>query len=80
MIGHNVNLNDILDLDAISQATTTWRSSDAWELTVPVLPVTHTDMHVSLVSFLMTHTDDAWRMEVSDYVQTALEERVTTLV
>ena len=60
-----MNLNDILDLDTISQATIT-RRGDGWELRMPVLPV--------------THTDDAWRAVVSDYVQSALDTRVTTRV
>ena len=61
-----MNLNDILDLDAVSQATITRRGGDGWELTVPVLPT--------------THTDDARRAAVSDYVQSALDTRVTTRV
>ena len=61
-----MNLNDILDLDAVSQANIMRRDGDGWELTVPVLPV--------------THTDDAWRVAVSDYVQSELDTRVTTRV
>ena len=61
-----MNLNDILDLDAVSQATITRRGGDGGELTGPVLPT--------------THTDNAWRVVVSDYVQSALDTRVTTRV